>query len=81
MDAHVHMINRQFYQGGEITDSYSDGQVDVPRMKKGGLNAIFFSLYSTEQYYPGRFEVKSTIQLMDLALRQLESIATRSRWL
>jgi len=72
MDAHVHMINRQFYQGGEITDSYSDGQVDVPRMKKGGLNAIFFSLYSTEQYYPGRFEVKSTIQLMDLALRQLE---------
>src|SRR5262249_48319358 len=72
MDAHVHMINRQFYLGGEITDRYADGQVDVPRMKKGGLNAIFFSLASMEQYYPGRFEVKSAIQLMDLALRQLE---------
>ena len=72
MDAHVHMINRQFYRGGEITDSYADGQVDVPRMKKGGLNAIFFSLSSAEQYYPGRYEVKSTMQLMDLALRQLE---------
>src|SRR2546427_678485 len=68
MDAHVHMISRQFYRGGEITDSYSDGQVDVPRIEKGGLNAIFFSLASMEQYYPGRFEVKSTMQLMDLAL-------------
>ena len=72
MDAHVHMISRQFYRGGEITDSYSDGQVDVPRIEKGGLNAIFFSLASMEQYYPGRFEVKSTMQLMDLALLQLE---------
>ena len=72
MDAHVHMISRQFYQGGEITDSYTDGQVDVPRIEKGGLNAIFFSLASHEQYYPGRFEVKSTMQLMDLALSQLD---------
>jgi len=30
------MINRQFHLGGEITDNYRDGQVDVPRMEKGG---------------------------------------------
>src|SRR6516162_6558768 len=72
MDGHVHIINRQFYQGGDITDSYPDGQVDVPRIRKGGLKAIFFSLFSSEEYYSRRFEVRHTLDLMDLALRQLE---------
>ena len=72
MDGHVHMINRQFYLGGDITDSYKDGQVDLPRIRKGGVKAIFFSLFSSEEYYPRRFEVKHTMQLMDLALRQIE---------
>ena len=71
MDGHIHMINRQFYLGGDITDSYKDGQVDLPRLKKGGLKAIFFSLFSSEEYYPRRFEVKHTMQLMDLALTQI----------
>src|ERR1700716_2314512 len=66
MDGHVHMINRQFYLGGDITDSYKDGQVDLPRIRKGGVKAIFFSLFSSEEYYPRRFEVKHTMQLMDL---------------
>lgn len=72
MDGHVHIINRQFYLGGDITDSYKDGQVDLPRIRKGGVKAIFFSLFSSEEYYPRRFEVKHTMQLMDLALRQIE---------
>src|SRR5438034_544888 len=73
MDGHVHMINRQFYLGGDITDSYKDGQVDLPRLRRGGLKAIFFSLFSSEEYYPRRFELKHTLRLMDLALRQLET--------
>ncbi len=72
MDGHVHMINRQFYLGGDISDSYSNGQVDLPRIRKGGLSAIFFSLFSSEEYYPQRFEVKHTLRLMDLALRQIQ---------
>jgi membrane dipeptidase len=72
MDGHVHMINRQFYLGGDITDSYPDGQVDLPRIRRGGVKAIFFSLFSSEEYYPRRWELKHTLQLMDMALRQLE---------
>jgi len=72
MDGHIHMINRQFYLGGDITDHYSDGQVDLPRMRKGGVDAIFFSIYTSDDYYPGRFEWKQTMVLMDLALRQIE---------
>ena len=71
MDWHVHIINRQLYLGGDISDHYKDGQVDLPRIRKGGINAIFFSLFTSDSYYPNRFELKQTMILMDLALRQI----------
>jgi membrane dipeptidase len=71
-DAHVHMINRQFYRGGDIGQKYEDGQVDLPRAREGGLDAMFFTLFVQEQYYPGRHETRHTLRLMDLALRQIE---------
>ena len=30
-DGHVHVVNRQFYHGGDIGERYSDGQFDLPR--------------------------------------------------
>lgn len=72
MDAHTHMINRQLYLGGDLGDTYKDGQVDLPRIRAGGVNAIFFSLYSLEPYYPHRYELKHTLQLLELSLRQIE---------
>jgi membrane dipeptidase len=72
MDGHVHIINRQFYLGGDIGERYRDGQVDLPRIRAGGIDAFLFSLFSSEQYYPRRWELKHTLRLMDLALRQIE---------
>jgi membrane dipeptidase len=71
MDGHVHLINRQFYLGGDISDHYKDGQVDLPHIRKGGVNALFFSIFTSDSYYPNRFELKETMVLMDLALRQI----------
>jgi membrane dipeptidase len=71
-DAHVHVINRQFYHGGNIGDRLPDGQFDLPRARKGGVNALFFSLFVTEEYYPQHYETKQALRLVDLALRQLE---------
>jgi membrane dipeptidase len=71
-DAHVHVINRQFHQGGDIGQRYPDGQVDLPRAREGGLDAMFFSLFVAESYYPGRYETKQALRLADLALTQLE---------
>jgi membrane dipeptidase len=71
-DAHVHAINRQFYHGGNIGDRMPDGQFDLPRARKGGVNALFFSLFVTEEYYPQHYETKQALRLVDLALRQLE---------
>ena len=70
-DAHVHVIDRQFYHGGDIGDRAADGQFDLPRAREGGVKALFFSIFVTEEYYPRRFETKQTLRLMDLALTQL----------
>jgi membrane dipeptidase len=72
-DAHVHVINRQFYLGGDIGERLSDGQVDLPRMREGGIDALLFSLFVSEEYYPSRYETKQALRLIDLALQQIAS--------
>lgn len=71
-DGHVHMIEQQFYHGGDLGDRYPGGQVDLARIRQGGVDAIFFSLYSREEYYPRRFETKQTLRLIELTLEQVE---------
>ena len=71
-DAHVHVIDRQLYHGGDIGQRVNDGQFDLPRAKEGGVDAMFFSIFVTEDYYPQRLETKQTLRLIDLALTQLD---------
>jgi membrane dipeptidase len=71
-DGHVHVVNRQFYKGGDIGERVSDGQVDLSRARQGGVDAMFFTVFVSEDYYPQRMEVKQTLRLVDLALTQLE---------
>ena len=71
MDGHVHMMMRQYYLGGDMSERYRNGQVDLPRLKDGGIDALFFSIYSPDQYYPRRFETKITFRMLDLALQQI----------
>jgi membrane dipeptidase len=71
-DAHVHVVDRQFYHGGDMGQRVTDGQFDLPRAKEGGVDAMFFSLFVTEDYYPQRMETKQTLRLMDLAFKQLK---------
>lgn len=70
-DAHVHAIDRVFYHGGDIGQRKTDGQFDLPRAKEGGLGAMFFSFFVTEDYYPGRLETKQALRMMDTALEQI----------
>lgn len=71
-DGHVHVIDRQLYHGGDIGERVADGQFDLPRAKEGGVDAMFFSIFVTEDYYPQRFETRQVLRLVDLALTQLE---------
>jgi membrane dipeptidase len=72
MDGHIHVMTRQLLQNTDIGERYPDGHVDLPRLKAGGLNAMFFSVYTPEPYYPGRHEVKNTFRVVELALDQIE---------
>ncbi|MBM3727857.1 MAG: membrane dipeptidase [Acidobacteria bacterium] len=71
-DAHVHMANRQFHHGGDMGERVSTGQVDLPRLREGGLDALFFTIFVNEEYYPGRHETRHALRLIDTALRQIE---------
>ncbi|MBD3627058.1 MAG: membrane dipeptidase [Cyclobacterium sp.] len=72
MDGHTHVMTRELLMGTDIGQRYSDGTVDLPRAKEGGVDAMFFTVYTPEHYYPGRFETKNTFRVVNLALDQIE---------
>src|SRR5689334_4313257 len=71
-DGHVHAVDRVFYHGGDIGERKADGQFDLPRAREGGLGALFFSIFVTEDYYPGRLETKQALRMLDCAIQQIE---------
>lgn len=72
MDGHTHVMTRELLMGTDIGQRYPDGNVDLPRAREGGVDAMFFSVYTPEHYYPGRFEVKNTFRVVNLALDQIK---------
>lgn len=72
MDGHTHVMTRELLMGTDIGQRYPDGNVDLPRAKEGGVDAMFFSVYTPEHYYPGRFETKNTFRVVNLALDQIQ---------
>lgn len=72
MDGHVHVMTRELLMKTDIGQRYMDGTVDLPRAKEGGVDAMFFSVYTPENYYPGRLETKNTFRVVNLALDQIK---------
>jgi len=70
-DAHIHAIEREFYHGGDICERKPDVQFELPRAREGGVGAMLFCFYVTEDYYPGRFETKQALRLIDACIRQI----------
>jgi membrane dipeptidase len=70
-DGHIHAVDREFYHGGDIGERKPDGQFDLPRAKEGGLGALFFSIFVTEDYYPERLETKQALRMLDCAIEQI----------
>ena len=72
-DAHVHIVNRQLAQGNSIADRLPDGQVDLPRLEEGGVDALFFTISTSESYFPGRFETRQALRVIDRAWSEIEA--------
>jgi membrane dipeptidase len=70
-DGHVHAVDREFYHGGDIGARKPDGQFDLVRAREGGVGALFFSVFVTEDYYPARMETKQAIRMLDAAVEQI----------
>src|SRR5215472_1549778 len=70
-DGHIHAVDREFYHGGDIGERKPDGQFDLDRAREGGLGAFFFSIFVTEDYYPGRLETRQALRMVDCALDQI----------
>ena len=71
-DGHVHVMSRQLLEGSDIGQRYADGHIDLPRAREGGVDAMFFTVYTPEPYYPARHEVKNTFRVVELARDQIE---------
>ena len=80
MDGHTHVMTRELLLGTDIGQRYPDGNVDLPRAKEGGVDAMFFSVYTPENYYPGRFEIKNTFRVVELALDQIKKNENAIGW-
>ena len=72
IDGHIHAVDRVFYHGGDIGVRKDDGQFDLPRAREGGLGALFFSIFVTEDYYPARLETKQALRMLDCATEQIQ---------
>ena len=69
-DAHVHALDREFYHGGSFGQRQVGGMWDLPRAQEGGEGAFFCSVFTPEEYYPGRFETKQALRRIDHAMRE-----------
>src|SRR5258708_964447 len=45
LDTHDDTTQRFFSKNFDIAKRNADGSVDIPRMREGGMNAIFFSIW------------------------------------
>ena len=66
MDARVHMMSRSLLQGLDIGRRAPDGHVDLPRLAAGWVDAVCFSVYTSEAYCPTRQEVKNKFRVVEI---------------
>jgi len=74
IDAHIDTVQRMLDGEVDICARLSDGHVDVPRMRAGGVSAVFFAIWIDQTYGPGAAYKRA----MDLigAVRRLTETCT-----
>jgi membrane dipeptidase len=69
LDTHDDTTERLFYQHFDVSVRHTDGSVDIPRMREGGLNGIFFAIYIPGTI-TGNEAVRQTLDHLD-AVREM----------
>src|SRR5260370_14642923 len=64
IDTHIDSAQRLLFENVDLSKRLADGQVDLPRLREGGMHAPFFSLW-VPVYYHGAEAVRRTLDLRD----------------
>src|SRR5947209_828641 len=64
IDTHLDVAQRVLIEGVDLANRLKDGQVDIPRLREGGMNAPFFALW-VPTFYKGSEAVRRTLDLRD----------------
>src|SRR5262249_25867610 len=62
IDTHIDTAQRLLIGGVDISKRLADGQVDLPRLREGGMRTPFFSLW-VPVYYHGAEAIRRTLDL------------------
>jgi membrane dipeptidase len=68
VDTHIDTPQRILIEKVDIGRRLPDGHIDIPRMRQGGLDALFFSVW-IDSPFAGGSAVKRTLQLIDVVER------------
>ncbi|MBL8151336.1 MAG: dipeptidase, partial [Blastocatellia bacterium] len=66
-------IQRVLDDGVDIGNHTSDGHVDIPKMKAGGLGVQFFSIWVQPKLYPGDKAIDRTWKMINGLKKQVET--------
>ncbi len=64
IDTHIDTAQRVLIEHVDLGQRLPDGQIDIPRLKEGGMHAPFFALW-VPTYYKGSEAVRRTLDLRD----------------
>jgi len=64
IDTHIDTAQRVMIGKVDLSQRLPDGQIDIPRLKEGGMHAPFFALW-VPTYYKGSEAVRRTLDLRD----------------
>jgi membrane dipeptidase len=65
MDGHVDVVLRVVDNGFDLATDGPDTQADIPKWKRGGVNAVWFSIWVHPERYPGAAANQRAWQLID----------------
>jgi len=70
-DSHNDTVQRVAYLNADLGKRSSDGMIDLPRLREGGIHVPFFALW-VPTYYKGSEAVRRTLDLRDAMQRLLD---------
>jgi membrane dipeptidase len=71
MDAHVDPLPRVLDRGDDLGDESAGGQVDIPKLRRGGVNIVWFALWVDPRKFQGPAATQRAADLLAAFRRQV----------